>query len=188
MHRFRLACLAIVAFAMACHHRRSYDASDRHGLEHLRFSAGSALGGASGDTLLVRVLVTNDSSHVQPLTQSACGNDAVAVSARLARRLWDSSVWERPAPAPTPTYRDSTGRIAAIGAMMCSSVMMFMLPPGASTHFDRRIAVRDILGDSLQSGRYKITATLYINNREVKGLPAGEVELRVKPRSEGSTP
>ncbi len=61
---------------------------------------------------------------------------------------------------------------------MCSSVMMFMLPPGASTHFDRRIAVRDILGDSLQSGRYRIMAGIYINNWEVKGLPAGEVELR----------
>ena len=184
MLRFRLVVLAIFALSIGCHHRRVYDISDRRGLEHVRFLAGSALGGASGDTLLIRVLATNESSHDQAFTHFVCGNGPVAVSARSARRVWDSSVWAR-AQEPAQTYRDSRGRVVLIGPMsICSTAVASLVPPGVSTHYDRRIPVRDILGDSLQSGRYKITARLYINSREVKGLPAGEVELSVNPRSE----
>lgn len=182
MHRFRLGFLAVLSFTIGCHHHRVYDISDRRGLEHMRFSAGSALGGA-GDTLLVRVLVTNESSHDQGLVVSVCGTGPVAVSARRARRVWDSNAWGR---TSTPSYPDSTGHVAFIG-LICSGVVGILVPPGVSRNYDCRVPVRDILGDSLQSGRYKITARIYINNREVKGLPAGEVDLRLKPRPEGST-
>ena len=178
MYRFRLVVLAIFALTIGCHHRRVYDTSDRRGLEHVRFSAGSALGGASGDTLLVRVLVTNESSHDQAFGHFVCDNDPVAVSARSAHRVWDSSAWAR-LPDTAQSYLDSRGRVVLIGPMsICSAAVASLVPPGVSIKYDRRIPVRDILGDSLQSGRYKITARLYINNREVKGLPAGEVELR----------
>ena len=186
MHRFRLVILAIFALTIGCNHGRVYEILDRPGVEHVRISAGSALGSASGDTLLVRILVTNESSRDQAFMHLGCGTDPVAVSARSARRVWDSSVSAR-APEAAKTYRDSTGRVELIGQVMCSEAVADLVPPGVSTHYDRRIPVRDILGDSLQSGRYKITARLYINSREIKGLPAGEVELRANPGSEGST-
>lgn len=61
--------------------------------------------------------------------------------------------------------------------MICGGVVGVRVPPGASSHYDRRIPVGDILGDSLPPGRYKITARIYLNDQEVKGLSAGEVEL-----------
>jgi hypothetical protein len=189
MPRLQFALLGIFALSIGCHHHRGYELLDGHGLDHLRFSARSALGGASGDTLLVRVLATNESSQDQVLMQWACGTHPVAVSAWHARRVWDSSVWDQAsAPAPAQSYRDSTGRVVLIAAPMCSGAVFAKLSAGASTYYDRRISVRDILGDSLQSGRYKITARLYINQQEVKGLSAGEVQLRLKPKSARSTP
>jgi hypothetical protein len=174
VQRFRFVFLAVFTLSIVCHHHRGDELFYGRRFDHVRFSAGSALGDASGDTLLVRVLVTHESSHKQGLSHWACGTGPVAASAQRARRVWDSSASNR---APAPTYPDSTGQVVFIGTM-CSTVVTILVPPGASAHFDRRIAVRDILGDSLSSGRYKITARLYINDQEVKGLPAGEVELR----------
>lgn len=171
--RFRFVFLAVFTLSIGCHHHRGDELLYGRRLDHVRFSAGSALGGPSGDTLLVRVMATNESSHKQGLSHFACGTGPVAASAQRARRVWDSSAWNR---APAPTYRDSTGQGVFIGTT-CSAMVTILVPPGGSAHFDCRIPVRDILGDSLSSGRYKITARVYINDQEVKGLPAGEVEL-----------
>jgi len=173
MHRFRLVLPAIFALSIGCHHHRGDDLSNGRRFDHLRFSAQSELAGAPADTLLVRVRVTNESDHDQMLIFAACEIGQFSASAQRGGRVWKSSVWEQ---NPVVENPDLIGRLTFNG-VGCTRATAANVPPGVSTNHYRHIAVRDILGDSLQSGRYRITARIYINNKEVKGLPAGEVEL-----------
>jgi hypothetical protein len=50
-------------------------------------------------------------------------------------------------------------------------------PPGDSETSVLKVSVREILGDSLPSGRYKVTARLISNGGDGRELDAGEVVL-----------
>jgi hypothetical protein len=58
-------------------------------------------------------------------------------------------------------------------------VMSF--PPGTSYTYLLNVPVREVLGDSLHAGRYRVTARLYINDKFVPDLQAGDVELVAPP-------
>ncbi|MGZ3483615.1 MAG: hypothetical protein ACXU96_08510 [Gemmatimonadaceae bacterium] len=80
-----------------------------------------------------------------------------------------------------PVVRDSTGKVIPF-IFDCSAMMVRKLPPGRSVlTYSSSTAVREVLGDSLPPGRYQIRAFFSLNGRSVKGIPAGEVDLRAPP-------
>lgn len=175
---YQSALLAILLLLIGCRNHRGYEVSEWLRLDRVRFSAQSALVGASADTLLVTVAAANESSHDRTMMISGCPPSPVAVSARRANKTWDSDDWKK---SKVPVQYDSAGHVLLLPPGGCSLVATAQVPPGVSMSYDLRMAVRDILGDSLQSGRYKITARLYINMQAVKDLHAGEIELRAPP-------
>lgn len=180
---YQSALLAILLLLIGCRNHRGYEVSEWLRLDRVRFSAQSALVGASADTLLVTVAAANESSHDQTMMISECPPSPVAVSAQRANKTWDSNDWEK---SKVPVHYDSAGHVLLLFSTGCSIFATAQVPPRVSMSYDLRMAVRDILGDSLQSGRYKITARLYINQQLIKDLHAGEIELSSAPMSTSS--
>ena len=181
---YQWAFLALLLLLIGCRSHRGDDVPEQLRLDQVRFSAQSALVGASADTLLVTVAAANESTHDQTMMMiSECPPSPVAVSARRANKTWDSNDWEK---SKVPVHYDSAGHVLLLFSAGCSMVATAQVPPGAAMSYDLRIAVRDILGDSLQSGRYKITARLYINRQLIKDLRAGNIELSSPPVSTSS--
>lgn len=174
-HKFWL--WAVVPLVISCHHHRADEVSERLRLDRIRLSARSALVGTAADSVQVTVAAVNESSLDQAIEISACEPSPLEIHAQHANKSWDSRAWEQ---SKVPVYRDSTGHVV-LPISICSLVTVTLVPPGVSASYDRRISVRDILGDSLPPGRYKIRARVYINTQGSKGLPAGEIELRLPP-------
>jgi hypothetical protein len=100
----------------------------------------------------------------------------LSVIARTGSRAWDSQKWEI---ARLPVYHDSAGRVIE---MACGGVaFVTLLPPGGLVHYELRVPVKQILGDSLSPGTYRITARIVTNGQEVKNVPAGYVNLNPPP-------
>lgn len=144
-----------------------------------RYRAGSAVVGAALDTLRVAVVVVNDSRQQRLiLISSFCAPfNRVGFTVKADARKWDSDVWQPP-PVQPPT-RDSSGTPIIYA---CDPRMMG-LSPRALRVFVLAVPVRQVLGDSLPNGRYRVTARVRINGEFVRGLEAGDVELSSPPMS-----
>jgi hypothetical protein len=80
-----------------------------------------------------------------------------------------------------PVISDSSRKVIQV-AFICSAVVAMKLLPGRPVlAHSSSTSVRAILGDSLPPGRYQIRASFSLNERSIKDIPAGEVELRVPP-------
>jgi hypothetical protein len=173
----RWAFLAALPLVVGCKHHRRNEVPKPLRLDGVRFSAQSRLVGTAADSLVVAVAAINQSRRDQQITVWACGRYPVEVSVRRAKKAWNSNTWDA---SKVPVYHDSANGVMHV-ASMCSTVATMRLDARASLHFDRHISVRDILGDSLPSGRYKITARLRAYDQSTDDLHAGEIELRVPP-------
>jgi hypothetical protein len=148
--------------------------------EDVRSTARSAIIGLNRDTLRVDVTVLNTAKTPRALGTWACGRNPLAIKAQRGSKIWESAAWERERPQP-PVIRDSTGKVIE-QVFTCSAMMMRQLQPGRSVlAYSSSTPMRDILGDSLPSGRYQIRAFFSLDRRSIIGIPAGEVELRVPP-------
>ena len=54
---------------------------------------------------------------------------------------------------------------------------MMTFPPGATYTSVLKVPIREILGDSLPSGRYRVTARLMSDGGDGRKLDAGDVEF-----------
>ncbi len=176
IHRFpyTLPFFATLLF-VGCHHPRSYT-PDFLKTDGFRYRAGSAVVGAALDTLRIAVVVVNGSREPRAIVVSSpCAPfNRVASSVEGSGRKWDSDTQ----PAEQPTTHDSSGRPIFFA---CSTMMVIGVSPGTSRTFVLAVPVREVLGDSLRKGRYRVTARVRINGDLVRRLEAGEVELSSPP-------
>ena len=121
-----------------------------------------------GDSMLrVRVVARNTGrAATWRLSLGHCSMNIRVAMLPETTREWDYLRWRnalRP-PAACP-----------------ASLTTWRLPPGeslSSSELERTVRVRDVLGDSLPPGRYRITALVAFDNQSSGDLAAGEVELR----------
>lgn len=140
-----------------------------------RYRAGVAVIGPERDTLRVAVVVVNESNQQRWLPLSHCPVYANAVKARVTAggRNWSSEVYEQ---RQHVVPHDSTGK--PMLEACASSLLVMTFPPRASYTSVLKVPVREILGDSLPSGRYRVIARLMGNGGDGRKLDAGEVILR----------
>src|SRR2546430_1429779 len=156
MHRLQVSCSALVLGFIGCH--RFKNAPGLLSAEGFRYSAGSAIVGAAHDTLRIAVVVVNESNQQRVIGFPWCPPIYNPLKARVSarRRAWDSEPYEQ---RKDPMPRDSTGKPSRACLAMLP-VMSF--PPGGSHTYVLNVPVREVLGDSLPAGRYRVTARLYI--------------------------
>jgi hypothetical protein len=154
-----------------CHHRRS--TQPLRSIEGFRFGAYSTFVGSHADTLRVTGTAENVSKRLLENVSSPCEQlNRLSIVAQAGSRTWDSKKWEI---AQLPVYHDASGRVIESGCLLIGFVTF--IAPGALQRYELRIPVSRILGDSLAPGKYRITARIVINGREVGNLPAGEVQF-----------
>ncbi|HJU73680.1 MAG TPA: hypothetical protein VJ717_08025 [Gemmatimonadaceae bacterium] len=121
-----------------------------------------------GDSLLsVRVVANNRGSLTWTLQLGQCSlNFRVATLPPAAPRVWDYGRWRSKA---NPR------------ALCLADVAALRLPPGTSAsaeNLQRTVRVRDVLGDSLLPGQYRVTAAVALDNMSAADITAGEVMLK----------
>lgn len=125
---------------------------------------------APGDSLVrVRVVATNRGSLTWTLELGPCSmNIRVTSLDAVSTHEWDFERW----------------RIAVNPKAACVGYRApYVLAPGgsvASSELERVVRMRDVLGDSLPAGRYRVTATVSFSNQPPTEVPVGEVELRTR--------
>lgn len=174
IHRFQFCLFAFLALSLVGCHRTSarYEFLRTNGF---RYRTGSAVVGTALDTLRVAVVVVNESRQPRLIWMSSiCAPfNRVGVSVSSNARKWDSDIWQPPKRLPT---RDPSG----IPIICAGPASMLGLPPGASRTFVLAVPVREVLGDSLPNGRYRVTARVLINGDLVRGLELGDVDLSLR--------
>ena len=119
-----------------------------------------------GDTLLeVRTVAVNAASSARTLDWGPCQENFSVSSLDLTpTRRWEYNTW------------------ATASSIVCSASRQFVsLAPGDSVDRTLRLSVRQILGDSLPSGRYRVIAPWPANSRLVRNGEAGPFEFRRPP-------
>jgi hypothetical protein len=176
MHRSRLALIVLAAALVVGCHRLTYEPKSLR-VDGFRYRAGSAVVGNAADTLRVAVVAVNESRQYRELGRSACPQpNSVGAKVRKSEREWDSEIAEQRA---MPVYRDSSRRPIP---MACPAMLLLeTFRPGASKTFLLLVPVREVLGDSLPHGRYRVTASVRINGHLERGLDAGDVVLSPPP-------
>ena len=173
-----LACAVAAIAVVGCRHVAPVPEPLR--TEDVRSTARSALIGLNRDTLRVDVTVLNTAKTPRVLQTWVCGGNPLVIKVQRDGRIWGSGDWERERMQP-PAVRDSTGKVIPY-AFVCGSMMVRKLPSGRSVlAYSSSTPVREVLGDSLPPGRYRIRAFFSLNRRSVEGIPAGQVELRAPP-------
>jgi hypothetical protein len=172
---FVAATLNAIILLTACHSRRTYYQGPP--IEGFRFGAHATLAGPRADTLRVDATAENISDHPLQSEWGACYRlNRLAIVAEANSKTWDSRTWEI---RHQPVYHDSLGRAIQMG---CAPVAFITtVPSGGLLNYELRIPIKEILADSLGHGRYRIIARIIMNGREIKNLPAGDVEFRPPP-------
>ena len=123
---------------------------------------------APGDSVMrVRTVATNSGSLTWTLELGPCSmNIRVTSLGAAATHEWDFERW----------------RIAVNPKAACVGFRApYVLAPGgtvASSELERVVRVRDVLGDSLPGGRYRVTVFVSFSNQPPTEVAAGEVDLR----------
>jgi hypothetical protein len=173
-----LVCAVASISLFGCHHRPPAPEAQRD--YAIRAIARSALIGLNLDTLRVDITVFNTAKAERYVDISPCHENTFAIKVQRDRTIWESVAWERERMQP-PVVSDSSGKVIQ-AAFICSAVVALRLLPGRPVLVhSSSTSVRDILGDSLPPGRYQIKASFWVNERRIKGMAAGEVELRRPP-------
>jgi hypothetical protein len=173
-HILRLTLSLFVAAALLSGCHRDYRGYPPLNTDGYRYSAGAAVVGPEQDTLRVAVVVVNESNQHRMLPLSHCPVWASVVQARVTAsgRNWNSEVYEQ---RQHVVPRDSTGKPRLEGCV--ASLLVRTFPPGDTETSVLKVPVRQILGDSLPSGRYRVTARLMGSGGDGRKLDAGDVFL-----------
>ena len=164
--------LKIVAFVITvlsmvgCHRRTYYTPPPVDGLY---FDARTAV---VADTLVVTVRAVNTSQKYVTIEFDTCGGfNALRLLVERGARRWDSRLWD--------AHRLEAAANASGGIIqVCAGVpIVTQMKPGSVIPYTLRAPFGRILGDSLSGGRYRVTARLLINGREVTGLNGGQVDI-----------
>ena len=167
MYATKSAAIVATLISMIGCHRRTYYTPPP--IDGLHFDAAAYV---VADTLLVTARAANTSQKYVTLEFDRCGGPSdLSVQLTQGTRRWDSRVWET---RRLRAVADSSGQIVQVCA---GSPIDTQMKLGSVMRYTLRVPIQRILGDSLSGGRYRITATLVINGRFVKGLNAGAVEL-----------
>ena len=123
---------------------------------------------APGDSLVrVRVVAFNGGSLTWTLELGPCSMN-IRVMSLDAIHAWDFERW----------------RIATNPKAACVGYRApYVLAPGgtvASSELERVVRMRDVLGDSLPAGRYRVITFVSFSNQPATEVAAGEVELRAR--------
>jgi hypothetical protein len=171
-----LVIVALHAAVLAgCHPRRGADPS--RSIEGFRFGAHATIVGSHADTLRVTATAENVSNRALEDMFSPCYQlNRLSIVAQAGSRTWDSQKWEI---AQLPVYRDASGR--AIESVCLPVAFVTLIGPGGLQRYELRAPISRILGDSLEPGKYRLTARIVINGREVGELRAGDVKLPPPP-------
>ena len=173
-----LVCTVALISTFGCRHGPPRPEPQRD--EDIRSVARSALVGLNLDTLRVDVTVLNTAKTPRAFVIRPCFWNPLVLKVQRDGRIWESTAWERER-MKAPEVRDSTGKVIP-QVFTCSGIMMRQLLPRRSVlAYSSSTAVRNILGDSLPPGRYHIRASFWLNERGIKTISAGEVELRLPP-------
>jgi hypothetical protein len=173
MHGSRSKLLSFFSVLLfACCHHHADNTVEFLRTDGFRYRAGSAVVGAALDTLRIAVVVLNGSPDQRAvMVVSPCAPfNRVSASVNGRGRKWDSDTWR---PVKQPATHDSSGRPIYYACTM----QIMGLAPGTSRTFALAVPVKEVLGDSLPRGRYRITARVRINGALVRGLDGGDVEL-----------
>jgi hypothetical protein len=149
-------------------------------VDDVRSAARSAIVGLNLDTLRVDVTLLNTAKTPRVLKISPCYGNPLVIKVQRDGRVWESAAWERDT-VHVATFRDSVGKVIP-QVFICSAMVVLELQPGRSVlAYSSSIPVREVLGDSLPPGRYRIRAFFSLNRHSIEGVSAGEVELRAPP-------
>ena len=173
-----LGCAIASISIVGCHHEAPVPEPLR--VEDVRSTARSALVGFNLDTLRVDVTVLNTAKTPRALVLSPCFGNPLIIRVQRDGRIWESAAWERER-MQQPVRRDSAGNVIPFVFVCSAMIWRELLPSRSVLAYSSSTPVREVLGDSLPPGRYQIRAFFSLNRRSIKGLPAGEVELRVPP-------
>jgi hypothetical protein len=170
--RFTLSLFVASASLAGCH--RAYNEYPLLNSDGYRYRAGAAVVGSEQDTLRVAVVVVNESNQRKMLPLSHCPVWANVVQARVTAsgRNWNSEIYEQ---RQHVVPRDSTGKPMMEACV--ASLLVRTFPPGDTETSVLKVPVREILGDSLPSGRYRVTARLVSHGGDGRKLDAGDVFL-----------
>lgn len=121
-----------------------------------------------GDSLIrVRVIASNGGTLTWTLEFGPCSmNIRVTALAPAAPHAWEFERWRM-------TVNPRAGCVGF--------TVKYPLPPGGSVtanELERIVRVRDVLGDSLAPGRYRVTTLVSFSNQAPIEVPAGEIDLR----------
>lgn len=177
MHRWFAITLFVVAIAcLGCHHMRYVPIS--MSTSGFRFRVGSAVVGPTVDTLRVAVVVVNESGDQRELAIPTCPPVLNQVQATVTAngRRWDSESYDK---RRWSSFFDSAGN--EIPHACLASLLVMTFPPGASHTYVLKVPVREVLGDSLPAGRYRVKARLFINGDIIRGLQGDVVKLSAPP-------
>ena len=166
----------------------------------LEYRGSVELRGPARDSLLVEVRAHNATADSIVVQMSMCGPIRAPFTVRVygprrgvlrrrGRAVWTLDGWEQAkSEAAWKSARAERARRAEPGAIQLEEVVLpvcrggsyaIRLAPGGERSIGTRsIAVRDVLGDSLPSRRYRITAMIDNMGRYVKETDAGDADLR----------
>lgn len=161
--RFLLVCLGLVA---GCRQHVPRELG-RLPIDGVRFVAEAKLL-TPGDSLLeVRVRAVNTGSAMRVLEFGNCSMNVGVSSAGTAREhQWEYVTWASSRRPPLRCLEYQATRDLAPGDSV------------SPADYRRRLPIRDILGDSLPAGRYRVTTRVAANGWFSGNLVGGEVELR----------
>ena len=134
--------------------------------EPLEFNARAELDPPGDSVMLVRTTVRNPGSLTWTLQLGQCSLNIRIAALPPAVHQWSYARWRTKA---NPQ------------ALCVADLVPLRLPPGqsaSSPNLERSIRVRDVLGDSLPAGRYRVTVSIEFNNMSTPEIMAGDVELR----------
>ena len=161
--RFLLVCLPVVS---GCRQHPSRELR-RLPIDGVRFVAEAKLV-TPGDSLLeVRVRAVNVGSAVRTLEFGNCSmNIGVSSAGSAPGHKWELVTWASSHRPPIRCLDYQATRDLAPGDSV------------SPADYRRRLPVREILGDSLPAGRYRITTRVAANGGFSENLVVGELELR----------
>jgi hypothetical protein len=174
-HLLRLKFLALMAPVVLAGCHRNHLGDPMLSTQGYRYRTGVSVVGPQRDTLRVAVVVVNETNEQRMLPLSRCPLWASAIQAEVSSRghNWNSEVYEER--LHHVVYRDARGN--PITEACGGSLLAMKFPPGASFTSEFKLPVREILGDSLPKGRYRVTSRLITSGGDGRKLDAGEVVL-----------
>jgi hypothetical protein len=180
----RVMTLLLTATAVGCYRRAWLDGEPP--IADLRFEASATVIGAGNDSIALSIVAHNPTTSPRFVTRSGCAGAALRIYdvERGGRLRWDSQEWSR-AQAALAAKADSAiwplGKDTSRVLTGClASLVTLELPPGKSVELaSLAVPIAAVLGDSLPSDRYRLTARAPGAPWRAGERPAGEIQLRL---------